>query len=83
MMREILPILLSPSPSPEEEDRLIGLEARVFADKWAPEATGLIEVVRGTGTLRAVEIRIHANQPGPRIRVAFHQQWELIKGGEK
>jgi hypothetical protein len=68
--------------TPEVDKPLIGKEARVFADDFAPEAIGRIEKVRGYGSLEAVEIRIHQNQPGPRVRVAFVGQWELIRGGQ-
>lgn len=68
--------------TPEVDQPLLGKEARVFASDFAPEAIGLIEKVRGYGSLQAVEVRIHQNQPGPRLRVAFVGQWELITGGQ-
>ncbi len=62
------------------EESLLGKEARVFKDDFSPGAIGRIERVRGSGSLQAVEIRIHPNQPGPRVRVAFVGQWELTGG---
>jgi hypothetical protein len=69
-------------PKPPEEDSRIGKRARVFADDWSPEAIGAIELVRGHGSSQALEIRIDSNQPGPRVRVVFENQWELIEGEE-
>jgi hypothetical protein len=62
-------------------EELLGQEVRVFEDEFAPEAIGTIEKVRGFGTLQVVEVRIHPNQPRPRLRIAACGKWELI-GGE-
>lgn len=63
----------------QPEENPVGRKARVFADSFSPEAEGVIEQVRGYGSLRVVEIRIFPKQPGPKIRVAHEGQWEVIK----
>jgi hypothetical protein len=71
-----------PLVSAHEQNTLLGKEAKVFADRFFPEAIGTIEAVRGYGSLQSVEIRVHPDQPGARVRVAFKGAWELIEGGE-
>jgi hypothetical protein len=66
----------------QEQDALLGKEAKVLRDRFFPEAIGIVEAVRGYGSLQAIEVRTYKNQPGPRVRVAFEGNWELIEGGE-
>ncbi len=75
------PVVEAVSPSGEEPP-LLGKEVKVYGDKFFPEAIGIVEAVRGYGSLQAVEVRIHPGQPGARVRVAFKGVWELIEGGE-
>jgi hypothetical protein len=51
----------------------------------SPEAIGVVEKVRGDGSLQVIEVRILPGQPGALLRIAGVGQWQLFSnadGGE-
>lgn len=75
-------MMITPPVKTLDETDLLGKEVRVLKDDFSPEVIGRIEKIRGHGTLQAVEVRVHPNQPGARVRVAFVGMWELTRGGD-
>jgi hypothetical protein len=76
----------TPILTEQDQEALLGKEAKVLSDQFFPEAIGIVEAVRGYGSFQAIEIRTYKNQPGPRVRVAFEGGWSLTEaeaeGGE-
>ncbi len=60
--------MIAPTPS-------IGPKIKLSRTPFSPEAITVVQQIRGTGSLQAVEARI---LPGAAIRIAFAGQWEPI-----
>lgn len=62
----------------------VGQKVRLHRTPFSPEAIGIIEDIRGYGTLQGIEVRVLPGQPGAPVRIACVGQWEPLdaQGGE-
>lgn len=57
------------SPCQTNSQSSVGKIVRVFASPYNPEAIGIVEIERGWGSLRGIEVRIFEGEEGAPLRI--------------
>jgi hypothetical protein len=61
---------------------IVGRKVLALKTPFSPAAIGIIEGIRGDGSLQVVEVRILPGQPGALLRIAGVGQWQLFSNAE-
>ncbi len=70
------------SPCQTNSQSSVGKIVRVFASPYNPEAIGIVEIERGWGSLRGIEVRIFEGEEGAPLRIVGQGNYEVIGAGD-